>query len=276
MRLYLETLPSTCPENLAVRGAADGELVAASLHAWKVDLLRREQQTLRRAPSNGGAAWSDDEVRLASCLKTSRAFAGVGNGPVMMPFIDLMNHAHVHPSCTERGRWVNEAAGEWVAELVAQRDLAEGDELTYLYTETPSKARMLTSFGFTAGMPSASLAAAQLPERDATWLSEHGCGGPPRTDLYLDAAGGKPPPPTPPPMPDGSAAPRAPPRPPSLALSDAALKEAVRCVRLRLYTPEEATWAISSGHLAADWGGASASASAALCCTMAALSLLLF
>lgn len=88
---------------------------------------------------------------------------------------------------------------------------------------------MLTSFGFSDGAPSASLAAAELPERDDTWLRSHGCVGPTRTDLRLDQTTGE--------------------------LSQAALRAAVRCIRLQLYEPDESAWALEVGHFDAPWGG---------------------
>ena len=78
-------------------------------------------------------------MRWATCIKWSRAFAGVGDGPVMMPFIDLLNHDSNTPSCAERGVWVDEANGEWAAEVVALRDLPAGTEVTYAYSYSPSK-----------------------------------------------------------------------------------------------------------------------------------------
>ena len=127
MAAYLATLPPTCPNNIVPRSAADQALVAASLHGWKVDLLKREMQVLRDTlPAADAEAWSEEEMEWAACMKLSRAFAGVGSGPVMMPFIDLINHENDAPSCVERGRWVDEAAGIWVAEIVAARDLASG------------------------------------------------------------------------------------------------------------------------------------------------------
>ena len=88
---------------------------------------------------------------------------------------------------------------------------------------------MLTSFGFAAGAPAASLGASELPERDATWLAANGCAGAVRSDLVLDAEN---------------------------ALVEPAARDAVRCIRLRLYDRDEAEWALEIGHLDAPWGGA--------------------
>ena len=92
---------------------------------------------------------------------------------------------------------------------------------------------MLTSFGFSGDAPSASLGAEELPERASDWLARHGCAGPPRTDLRLERSVGS----------------------ERSELTDAGLRAAVRCIRLRLYETEEAEWAIESGHLDAPWGG---------------------
>ena len=107
---------------------------------------------------------------------------------------------------------------------------------------------MLSSFGFADGMPSASLTASGLPERDPDWLAANGCAGATRTDLWLDDAS--------PPAArtsglegDEARAPR------SRQLTDDGARRAVRCIRLRLYSSEEAAWALQSGHLDAPWGG---------------------
>ena len=228
MSAYLASLPTECPDNLATSRNADADhaLVAASLHAWKIDVLQRELAVL----DADDAGFRPDERLWATCMKLSRAFSGVGTGPVMIPFVDLLNHDAMQPTCNEKGRWHDEATGVWLAEVTAARDLAIGDELTFPYSESPSHARMLTSFGFAHGAPAASLAAAQLPERDAAWLAQHGCGRPPRTDLFLEEGSG--------------------------ALTDEALRAALRCIRLRLYDADEAEWALEAGHLDAPWGGA--------------------
>jgi hypothetical protein len=141
MQRYVATLPSTCPDNLVGRPAADHALVSASLHGWKVDSLQREQRALR--DDAAASDWGVEEEAWALCMKLSRAFASVaptraftsaGGGPVMMPFVDLFDHS-TEPSCNERGRWVDEAAGRWVAEVTALRELAAGDEVTFSYVE---------------------------------------------------------------------------------------------------------------------------------------------
>ena len=237
---YMATLPADCPPNLATRDDADQALARLSLQAWKVDLLDKEAQVMRQA-DDIDPPWSEQEIEWATCTKLSRAFAGVGHGPVMMPLIDLVNHPQPGQtaSCVERGTWVDEAQSKWAATLVAQHDLQEGDELTYEYQATPSRARMLTSFGFGNGLPSATIAANGLPQRDADWLAKHHCGaGRLRTELWLQARDeaelhrdGK------------------------TRLTEAALRESVRCVRLSLYEAEEAEWALRHEHLDAPWGG---------------------
>ena len=241
MLQYLGTLPSECPMNLAARSENDLALAQLSLQAWKVDLLEAEKQMMHVAAAvEGLAPWSAEEVRWATCMKLSRAYAGVGSGPVMIPFVDMVNHAHGQKAtCIERGEWHDKEAGVWAAKLVTRRDLEPGDEITYEYQETPSRARMLSSFGFGDGVPSATLAASGLPERDAAWLAEHGCeAGRLRTELWLQA------------LDETELI-----RDGRTRLSDAALREAVRCMRLSLYEPEEAEWALRNGHLFAPWGG---------------------
>ena len=60
------------------------------------------------------------------------------------------------------------------------RDVPAGAELHFPYVESPSKARMLLSFGFAAGIPDASLVASDLPPRDPAFLRRVGCDGPAR------------------------------------------------------------------------------------------------
>lgn len=235
---YMATLPTECPANLAARGEADLALARLSLQAWKVDLIDREALVMLEASDD--PPMSAEEIRWATCTKLSRAFPGVGYGPVMMPLIDLFNHAHgQHANCAERAGWVDEAQGVWAASLIAQRDLRAGEELTFEYVSEPSRARMLSSFGFDDGSPSVTLAANGLPERDPEWFAQHQCvAGRVRTELWLQAfdevemqSRGR------------------------MRLSEGALRESVRCVRLSLYTPGEAEWALLHGHLDAPWGG---------------------
>ena len=216
VRLYLATLPKECPPNLVHRPAADLALASASLHAWKVELIRDSLAAVERelpAVPEAARQW-------AVCMVLSRALQHEGLGPAMMPFLDLLNHGDAarHDSYADR------------AVIVAARPLAAGDELSFTYTRSPSKARLLTSFGFSAGAPAASLAATDLPSRDPAWLARQGCPETaPRTDLHLDSDG---------------------------RLSESSMREALRCIRLRLYSPAEAALALRLGHLDAAWGGA--------------------
>ena len=43
-------------------------------------------------------------------------------------------------------------------------------------------------------------------------------------------------------------------------VDDADLRRAIRCIRLRYYSPEEAEWALGNGHLDAAWEGPTVSA----------------
>lgn len=111
------------------------------------------------------------------------------------------------------------------AELVAAVDLEAGEELTFPYSHSPSRARLLTSFGFDAA-PSASLMASDVPQRDTNWLAERGCSGDAlrRIDLHLlkDPSSGA-----------------------KLGLTESGVREALRCIRLQVYTTKEAELAIS-------------------------------
>ena len=49
IRLWIDSLPVSCPQNIAARPAADRALAAASMHAWKVELLERELATMQVA-----------------------------------------------------------------------------------------------------------------------------------------------------------------------------------------------------------------------------------
>ena len=115
MAAYLRTLPAECPPCLAARSAADLALASSTLHKWKATLLDSELEALRDALPE----LSDADRRWATCMKMSRAFAGIGDGPVLMPFLDLLNHDGETPSSVERGRWVDRDQGVWVGEVVA-------------------------------------------------------------------------------------------------------------------------------------------------------------
>lgn len=209
----------TGPPNLVVAPKADRDLAAASIHAWKTDLLTAQEAALDAELPDA----SLEERKWGQCMMLSRALMhqrGVGGETktVMMPFFDLLNHGYsgFHQSFPDR------------AVAVAATDMKAGDEITFPYVESPSKARLLTSFGFAEGAPSASLAANDLPQRDRQWLAENGCSGTARTDLYVNSKG---------------------------KLTNAALRQALRCIRLRLYTPEEAQWSLDSGHIDGTWDG---------------------
>ena len=110
-------------------------------------------------------------------------------------------------------------------EIVAAVDISAGEELTFPYSHSPSRARLLTSFGFDSA-PSASLMAADVPQRDEQWLAGHGCSGDSlrRIDFHLlkDPASGA-----------------------KLGLSESGVRGALRCIRLQVYTLKEAELAIS-------------------------------
>lgn len=139
------------------------------------------------------------------------------DGPAMMPFVDLLNHGNStdHKSTADAHT------------VIAQRRLRPGDELTFPYVASPSKARLLTSFGFDQGAPSLSLLADGLPKRDEAWLQSHGCAGPRLTELFVETDG---------------------------HVSEDGMRQALKCVRLKLFEPAEAAFAIDSGYLQT-WGG---------------------
>lgn len=120
---------------------------------------------------------------------------------------------------------VNHTISDGGAQLVAAVDIEVGEELTFPYSHSPSRARLLTSFGFDAA-PSASLMATDVPQRDTKWLAERGCSGDSlrRIDFQLvkDPASGA-----------------------KLGLTESGVREALRCIRLQVYTTKEADLAIS-------------------------------
>lgn len=140
---YIKTLQMDCPPNLAVANADDLKLAAQSLHSWKVQLLEAQRVALDAELPDATA----EERRWGQCMMLSRALMHQGKGTVMMPFFDLLNHGDsaYHQSFPNK------------AVAVAARDLKAGEEITFPYVESPSKARLLTSFGFTEGAPAASL-----------------------------------------------------------------------------------------------------------------------
>ena len=177
-----------------------------------------------------GADATEEERRWATCMLLSRACAAPtpehrGEHPsVLMPFLDLLNHGESCRHETEGGSAV----------IVAAQDIRAGDELTWPYMSSPSKARLLTSFGFSDG-PSASLAAAELPPRDRGWLAARGCQGTAleRTDLELRRGPGE----------ESELAP----------LTEDDLRTALRCVRLQVYEPRQAEHALVSGYFDRAW-----------------------
>ena len=229
-KVWLRTLPAECPPCLAARSAEDVALVNSTLHRKKATMLESELAVLRDALPE----LNDAEHRWATCMTMSRSFTGIdGNmdGHMMMPFLDLLNGRWVEPTAAWFARWVDRARGEWVVEVVAKRDLQPGEEVTYEYVESPSRARLLTAYGFEGDAPDASLAADGVHYGDGSG-DAIGCpsGAAPRIELRLDGSG---------------------------KLSGAALRAATKCVRYRLYSAEEAAWALRSGHLdAPTWAGA--------------------
>ena len=229
-RLYRATLPEQCPPNLAVRPAADRRFVLeGSMHAWKATLLDRIDGALDALVP---AATAEERV-WAGCMVLSRALSTPDGGAVAVPLLDLINHG----ASTEL-----RVAEEGHAVVALPEGLDAGHEILWPYSESPSRARFLTSWGFDgAGLPAASIAANQLPRRDPAFLKANGCHGSATAELEVarSASGG-------------------------LELPDAALSAALRCVRLRLYSPAEAALALRVGHLDAEWGKAGGGAVAPL------------
>lgn len=203
---YIATLPERCPGGVVAWGRKDLELVGASLHRWKSEMLLTGRAFLAtELPET-----SEAERDWALCMVFSRSLkAHHGQGSVMIPFIDLLNH---EPRAT-----VYLASYPHGMVMTATKDLEAGDELTWEYVASPSRARLLTSFGFGAVeegkprvAPAASIAAKDLPTRDANWLESVSCPTVARTDLEVDEEG---------------------------QLDDHGLRDAIRCIRLRLYLP---------------------------------------
>ena len=74
--------------------------------------------------------------------------------------------------------------------MVAKRDLQPGEEVTYEYVESPSRARLLTAYGFEGDAPDASIAADGVHYGDGSG-DAIGCpsGAAPRIELRLDGSG---------------------------------------------------------------------------------------
>lgn len=221
---YVDSMPAECPPNLAARPEADRALANASpRHTWKVQVLRKDLQVLERELPEA----DDAERRLLTCLKMSRAFNDHSDPPpavdspfgycraAMIPLFDLMNHGSER---TVRDAW---SARDGLT-LLAARDLSAGEELVHPYGEPASAARLLLSFGIvTADAPAAALEVEGMPDAEVgeAFLRRHGCAGTPHVALR------------------------------SAEPNEVDLIAGVRCLRLRLYSPEEADWAVGSGHL---------------------------
>lgn len=234
MAAYINTLPRTCPGNLAARPEADRNLAAATTrHAWKAEVLQQDLRVLKRemAEPDGGMS------RLLSCLKMSRAFndlsepAPVADADptfgycraVMVPLFDLMNHGLDR---TIRDIW---SAQDGLT-LLAARDLAAGEELRHPYGEPSTKARLLLSFGIrTADAPVVALEVNGLPPAwDRSRLRQQGCHGEDPEHVLLRQADG-------------------------VMLNENELRAGVHCLRLRLYSRAEAAWALASGYMDQPW-----------------------
>jgi hypothetical protein len=210
---YLTTLPAECPDNLATMKVEEVELVKTSLHSWKVKLFKDGLRAVRKA----FPGLSSKDLQWTVCMVLSRALGRPSGGLALMPFVDLVNHG---TTCHVNDR----SDGSRV--VVASRNMAAGEEVAFLYAESPSRARLLTSFGFTGDAPAASLVANDLPAYDAVFLAKHGCAGPVRISLDLERDG---------------------------RLLPSTMLKVLRCVRLRKYTPAEAALAIETGRLEQPW-----------------------
>lgn len=113
MQLYTTSLPQACPSNIAARSrtSSDLALVAMSLHAWKVELVRAEQGFLRREFGSDAEAASASEAEWATCMFLSRALGQddpqvntvAGLAASMVPFVDLLKCEPIlHKSGVER------------------------------------------------------------------------------------------------------------------------------------------------------------------------------
>lgn len=212
LKLYVSTLPKECPPNLAQMKPREIELVSHTLHGWKVNVYKEGHRNVRKAFPD----LPEKDVRWMVCMILSRSLAGPTGSAALMPFIDLINHG---TSC------FMSALPEGGRSVVSKRQLNPGDEITFSYAESPSRARLLTSFGFVGDAPAASLVAKDLPTRDPVFLDQNGCAGFNRIDLELE----------------------------SKRLAKGTMLKALRCVRLHVYSPEEAAIAVETGRLDLPW-----------------------
>ena len=198
-------LPAARPQ----RQRGDSALIEATHGtAWaraSADVERNVALLQRLMPEN-----SEELIRWAICMVHTRADSErrLSDGPMLMPFVDLVNHAG-HASSIDRSVWSDAAGGEftsaagaaprpatgtarkWKMELVAVRDLKAGDEVTWSYLQGASRLMLLASFGFnSADAPDASIPV-RLPETNETRDDDDGCPPPEQlaVDMRLDARG---------------------------------------------------------------------------------------
>ena len=220
---YVASLPTACPPNLAARAAADIDVAAASpLHVHRVQVLAKDLDALA-----GAFPGPDEQERrtLLACLKMSRGLNDLADDQVeeypavMVPFVDLINH---HPERNVFEMWHRDDSVGLT--LFAPRPLAAGTELRFPYREPASAARLLLAFGFRSG-PAAALpveGAALETEHSEAFLRAHGCAARPHIPLAVGD---------------------------DLQFGEADLRAGLRCMRLLVYTPIEAWWALSTGYL---------------------------
>lgn len=243
MAAYLNSLPAACPRNLAARPVADRRFVTASArYGWLAAALQEEELLLRSELPETGEA----DRQLLMCLKMSRAFSDLSEPPpaaavhpsfgycraAMIPLFDLMNHGN---EPTVRATW---SAEDGVV-LIATRDLSAGTELVHSYgAGAASAARLLLSYGIAA--PDAPAAVIDIdgmpPAADRALMWQQRCGaqaeGTGHLLLRAAAAGA---------------------RAPDNGDDERALRDGLRCLRLRLYSRPAALWALESGYVERTW-----------------------
>jgi hypothetical protein len=211
----------------------DLNLISQTMHKWKVDLLLAEQKDLKK---NFPGITIYDE-RWATCMVLSRALMAQDlNGerqPALIPFMDLLNHGTSATQDYTAGATAVKSKEKYHGSLLVKAGPAgikKGEEITMMYSASPSKARMLTSFGFWEAIPAATLLTGELPKFDTQDHSSeshpaYGKNGCPRQIKTFSIS-----------MDEKTYIP-----------TIETLAKDVRCLRLHLYSNAEAKLALSQG-----------------------------
>jgi len=237
MKAYIASLPMECPPNIGIRMKDDLKLINQTMHKWKVDLMTAELKDLKK----NFPGITVFEERWATCMVLSRTLMAKDlkeeKQPAMIPFIDMLNHGDEATSVTQDFSPNIEIQSEngpitqggTLSIKAGPNGLKKGDEITMMYSPAPSKARMLTSYGFWKGLPAATLLTGELPKFDTPDHSEthpaYGKNGCPTAIKSISISMDK----------------------KTLVPTNQTLTADVRCLRLHLYSNEEAALALSKG-----------------------------